>query len=526
MKIELKNNNGFKWYSSENIWVKGYLFDEQNNYYSGEELLNYFDLNSDMYSQLNKINGCFSLVIVNNKEVILANDIVRSFPLFYTYKNNELIISDKIEGNFNETYCNETEINEFLMCGYTVGASTLLNPYKQVQAGEVVFLDGEKLISTDFYYNHFHKDFILTDEKEYFKDLTKITESFIKRLIKSAENRTIVLPLSGGYDSRYIVAGLKKHGYENVICFTYGGKNSYEVATAKRVTDQLNYKHYIIDYTDEKFIDLLETEEFNNYLSFGFNYSSLPHIQDFIGLTELRAKNLIPKDSIIVPGFCGDLLGGSYIPVEMKENKTNKLLKQELQEYILWRHLGNSSVEISKKNKDDIKIKIKELLTQSNVNNIDEFVSYNEDFFTKHKVSKFVVNAVRMYDYFGYEWRLPLWDKELIEYWYKVPNELRVNSYLYDKYLLEILFKDLNIDFKKKNTLAKNKFLLQIRKILPISILKIIKELIMKLRKQEDVNNFTALESFLLKDLSHIKPKDFNSIWSAWIIKKYLGKNL
>lgn len=231
----------------------------------------------------------------------------------------------------------------------------------------------------------------------------------------------------------------------------------------------------------------------------------------------MRAKNLIPEDSIIVPGFCGDLLGGSYIPVEMKENKSKSLLKQELQEYILWRHLGNSSVEISMKIKDDIKLKIKKLLIQSKVNNIDDFVSYNEDFFTKHKVSKFVVNAVRMYDYFGYEWRLPLWDKELIEYWYKVPNNLRINSYLYDKFLLEILFKELSVDYRKKETLSKNKKILAIRKVLPLQVLRIIKQIIMKISKKEDVNNFSALETYLIKDLTQVNPKDFNSLW---IIKK------
>lgn len=526
MKIELKNNNGFKWYSSETIWIKGYFHDEFNNYFSGKNLLNYFDLSKDILSQLQNIDGCFSLIVKKDNKVLLANDKVRSFPLFYTYKNNELFISDRIEGNFNINSFGEIEKSEFLMCGYTLGNSTLLKNYKQIQAGELVSFEEEKFSSSKFYYNHFHKDFILKSEKEYFNDLNVVTENFIKRLIQSVENKTIVLPLSGGYDSRYIVAGLKKYGYENVICFTYGGKDSYEVSIAKKVTQQLNYKHYTIEYTDEKFIDLLKTEEFNKYLSFGFNYASLPHIQDFIGLTELRAKKLIPNDSIIVPGFCGDLLGGSYIPVEMKEDKINSLLKQELQEYILWRHLGNSAIEINNINKDEIKQKTKKLLVESKVNNIDDFISYNEDFFTKQKVSKFVVNAVRMYDYFGYEWRLPLWDKELIEYWYKIPNNLRINSYLYDEYLVEILFREFNIDFRKRKTLSKNKNLLFIRKILPLQMLRLIKKIISKISKKEDVNNLNALEIFLLSDLQNITPKNFNSIWSAWIIKKYLGKDL
>ena len=53
MKIKLKNNNGFKWYSSENIWVKGYVFDTDNKLYENDGLLSYFSTvkNSDDFAK-------------------------------------------------------------------------------------------------------------------------------------------------------------------------------------------------------------------------------------------------------------------------------------------------------------------------------------------------------------------------------------------------------------------------------------------------------------------------------------------
>jgi asparagine synthase (glutamine-hydrolysing) len=201
------------------------------------------------------------------------------------------------------------------------------------------------------------------------------------------------------------------------------------------------------------------------------------------------------------------------------------LLNEEIQEYILNRHFGNSDIEINKKEKENIKKKIKLILKKSKLNSIDELVSLNEDFFTKHKVSKFVVNAVRMYDFFGYEWRLPLWDNELIEYWYRVPNNLRVDSYLFDKYLLNDLFQETHVSFKKSSSLSKNKNLLLIRKLLPIVIVRGIKKLLTKVSAKEDVNNFGILETYLLKDLDiMVKPKNFNSVWSVWIIQKFTRK--
>ena len=40
--IKLNYNHGFKWYSSRGIYVKGYVFDEDNCLYKGKNLVKYF----------------------------------------------------------------------------------------------------------------------------------------------------------------------------------------------------------------------------------------------------------------------------------------------------------------------------------------------------------------------------------------------------------------------------------------------------------------------------------------------------
>ncbi len=521
MKIELINNSGFKWYTDGNIWVKGYFFDRHNNHFSNEKMLNFFSESIDIQNSIRQINGCFALVFKNDDKIFLVADKVRSIPLFYSIESGEIRIRDHLDYAGENADFNHLAISEFLMCGYTIGDSTLLNRFKQVQAGEMVAINFDGTASSLFYYNHYHDGFLALSEEEHFAHLEKVTERFIKRLILSADNRPIVVPLSGGYDSRYIVAGLRKYAYENVICFTYGGKNSPEVATAKKVAERLGYTHHIIDYTDEKLVKLMETEDFISFNSFAFNYAALPHIQDYLALTELRENKQIPDNAIIVPGFCGDLLGGSYVPVEMKEDKAEQLIKGGLHDYVFGRYFGRPAVEIPAQNEFLIKGKIKDLLEKTHVGDINEFISLNENFFTKHKVAKFVINAVRMYEFFGYEWRLPLWDDELIRYWYRVPNHLRIDGYLYNKYLLDILFKELTINYKKKASLAKNRFLLFFRKILPLEMVRGIKRLITMAVQEEDVNNFNALQRFVLNDLKDVKPIGINSIWAVWILKKF-----
>ena len=66
--------------------------------------------------------------------------------------------------------------------------------------------------------------------------------------------------------------------------------------------------------------------------------------------------------------------------------------------------------------------------------NAIEFFDFNE------RQAKFIVNSVRAYEFFGYEWRIPLWDTELIDFFLKVPLKYRISQDLYKKYARDWLF--------------------------------------------------------------------------------------
>ena len=45
--------------------------------------------------------------------------------------------------------------------------------------------------------------------------------------------------------------------------------------------------------------------------------------------------------------------------------------------------------------------------------------------------SKYVISGQRAYEYYGYSWRLPLWDQEYISFWKKIPFEYKLKQKLY-----------------------------------------------------------------------------------------------
>src|SRR5690606_32958713 len=125
-----------------------------------------------------------------------------------------------------------------------------------------------------------------------------------QKLINHANGRQIVVPLSGGYDSRLIVSILKELGYSNVICFSYGIKGNLEAEYSKKIAESLGYKWIFVEYTDNKWKENWNTDLSKEYVEFASNKTSLPHVQDWIAVLELKANNLVNSNAIFVPGHC------------------------------------------------------------------------------------------------------------------------------------------------------------------------------------------------------------------------------
>ena len=80
---------------------------------------------------------------------------------------------------------------------------------------------------------------------------------------------------------------------------------------------------------------------------------------------------------------------------------------------------------------------------------LDNALSYtiHEDWDLKEKIAKFIVNSTRVYDWFGYEYRLPLWDVELTDFFRQVPYDMKINWRFYDAVLKRAYFSRFDLDF-------------------------------------------------------------------------------
>lgn len=524
--ISITNNNGFKWFTSENISAKGFFFDNDGNYYEKDSMLELIvnkNISSDdeLKSFLHSLNGFFAMIIQKNGRIYCAVDRLRSIPLFYKQDKDRLIITDAIQIPNKVVSTDTPEYYEFMLTGVTVGDATLLPDYKQLLPCEIIsFYDSN--IESKFYFDHAKRNLLPPDYNTHYQDINRITDDFTKRLIQSVGNRSIIIPLSGGYDSRYILTALKRFSFNNVICYTYGSTDSFETDIANKVASQLGYTIHTIEYTEEKWDALLNNDKFLDYIRYSFNFASLPHIQDFIALEELQKNNLIPKDGVFVPGFCGDLLGGSKIPSEIKDGKYESEVKKQCSNFILKNNFKNVNLIMKSDIQKQILQKIEKAMDGTPLD-ADKFIAYYERFLIDNRLAKFTINALRPYEFFGYEWRMPLWDNELTEYWYSVPLHNRINSTLYNNFLFDNLFDKFSVSFKKSKPLSNRSAILNIRKIIARPLYVFLKKVYYLVIKAflKDIKSYKGFSRSLNSELkSHHSVNNINGLFAYWLLFK------
>lgn len=536
LELHLTNNRAFAWQQAGNVWAKGFLFASNGRQYVGVGLPEFFigiETEQDFAERLREANGSFCVAVKTANGYMVAVDRLRSMLMFVAQRDGRIIIGDDANAlrdklGLDESDLDALKVEELRQSGYTVGSHTIYKSIAQLRGGEYAVIT-ENNYSINYYYEHTHGNFMTISKVDAFQQLDGISERMFKRLIESLDGRQIVVPLSGGYDSRYIVAWLKKLGYENVCCFTYGRKDSFEVQISHQVAKKLNYEWHFVEYTDETWQSIF-AEEWRPFYEYSGQLSQLPHCQDIYAIKTLLEQGIIFKDAVVVPGYCGDGLGGSYL---VDEKYIEDFSAEGLARTISEKHFSfmrNSPLrnEIT----EDIRIS----LSSQDVADIDKYNSIGEAWYTINRWSKFVVNALRGYDYFGLEWRIPLWDNELMDFWYRVPNEHRGRVTWYDEYLLTGVFKEYGVDIVKDMPEPRSQVVSNIKRLVKKSPLgnearKLHTYIRRKLGKVQDFNRFSSICNYIKNDSKVTGTENIaelnnvNAFLVQWYLQVIIGIN-
>ena len=185
--------------------------------------------------------------------------------------------------------------------------------FSKFKLENIFFFDSSNLNKSK-YYDFLHFLTPIEDYEEMKFSLKASINNSFSRLINSTQDKRLIIPLSGGLDSRLIVTSLHKYGKKNVVCFTYGLAKSKEVEVSKSIAKDLGYEWHFVNYGNKRWKQCYSSDLMKEYLLFSGNLCSLPHMQDWPAVWQLKSMVVLCKNSIFIPGHAADFVAGSHIP--------------------------------------------------------------------------------------------------------------------------------------------------------------------------------------------------------------------
>ena len=449
-----------------------------------------FDDENGFQKLLTQCNGFYGVVVKKNETLYAAVDQIRSIPLFYGNAGNDFYISDNIEwvcDKIGVVSIDPSAYTEFEVLGHVSGSRTLFDTVYQLQAGEYLiasYIDGKLNITTKRHYIFTHVEPNDYDEKDLYVKLDQVSTNVVKRLVEFANGRQIVIPLSGGYDSRLIAILLKECGCKNIVAFSYGTRSNKEVKYSKAVADNLGINWLFVKYKANLWQKFWKSGAWWEYEKWASAYSSLAHYQDLLAVNILKKKKLLDDDCIFVPGHAADFVAGSHISKVAFQRKSFSISLIIDEIYNKYYRLAPASIidtyrETGKKKIQSI---VYDILGQKEYYTDQEFANAFEYWGWQERQAKFIANSVRVYEFYEFSWWLPYWDKDFAKFWQNVPLHLRKNRIWYIKFVQNKYrkFEHTAILNTMKNAEDRNLFLKTVKQLIlwvfPIMVTKKIAE--------------------------------------------------
>ncbi|MDD2509165.1 MAG: hypothetical protein PHS78_09050 [Aliarcobacter skirrowii] len=233
------------------------------------------------------------------ENIIIENDWLGSIPVFYNPK--ELIVSTISSHCIKGKDINSEGLNDYCAFGYSVFEQTPFENVKFMRYYSKLLVFGDK-IEIDY-----KEDIVFSKAFECQSSVDEVVykiKDYINNIEKSL-NKKVVMPVSGGFDSRFLLSLLDNK--KNLNSYTYGiSENqveSFEVVYAKKLTELLGVNWHQI-----------ELNKYNAYIDEWFKIygiSTHTHGMYHIEFYKNIQKTYYTENNTFLSGIFGDIWAGS-----------------------------------------------------------------------------------------------------------------------------------------------------------------------------------------------------------------------
>jgi asparagine synthase (glutamine-hydrolysing) len=390
----------------------------------------------DMDRLLRRLKGNFALAWSGPGGNGAATDHVRSLPLVYAQSRDGITVSDDPWSiGVDTSALSFMSMAEYATAGFVSGKNTVFADIDALQAGErmTASADGPQFAR---YYQFLCSYDAEEDMDVLCKQFDDVFMTALERAVASAGNRQIVVPLSAGLDSRLIAAGLKRLGRENVLCFSYGLPENDDAVGAAYYAKEMGLPWRMIPYDPRQIRTLLDSERMVEFWKYSACGVSMPFLTDYPALDQMQREGMVDADAVFIPGQSGDFIVGTHLKYlfDPADNPGYDVTRAIVgKHYLMWENLmGRPRIEKA------VIERIEESLAGLGTETLAERAGAYEYWEWQERQCKHVINEARAFEFFGYDWRMPLWDPDVMDFWKRPTIEHKLGAYLYREYLATI----------------------------------------------------------------------------------------
>lgn len=441
MKYKILFKEKYRW--------KSFNSDSKSVYYKSS--INFFDklLNQNFdFLKLNSLEMFLknsepfnNFIYEDSKNIICAVDKLNSDNILYSTVDNVLYISNDIREiinlNNNNFEINPNSVTDTKLVGYVLGNKTIVKDINSLQAGQyLIFNKKNEEFRVKNYFNFFSSKTHSLSRDKAFNKLKSIEDKIFNELIERNKDKKILLALSGGLDSRYVLTSLLKRNFKNITVYSYGHKNNFDSFVSKKIADKLNLEWKMFESTNDSYKKIYQSIERQNYWNFADQGIIASNLYFFESVKKI-SEQYDPKKTIILNGQAGDFITGDHLP-DFKNKEY--LLGGEIPKIIYDKHFQLNK-KINKINDlrneyenailDQLKIKKDQFYHYQDISKYLELWEWQE------RQTKRVINMQKVYEFFNFDWELPLWHDEYINFWIDQSYEHKVRRNLFVNYVVE-----------------------------------------------------------------------------------------
>ena len=419
------------------MWIKGYVHGSQV-----EEVAAALTAAGPEGAKnaLARLDGHFALVLKTPGWTLAAVDPVSTVPLFHGRDGDSWVVGGEARRLATCVDAGAVDPDGALsiaMCGFTVGNRTLYRGVHALAPGEAVLFRPGSTPQRIAY--HTYRPWLAGpgDVGDVRGELASLTLKGLEKMVAGIGGRPIMVPLSAGLDSRLIASGLKEIGYDDVRCFSYGRAGNYEADAARRIAAHLGYLWTFVACGTVQQRATFASDTCLAYEDFADSLRATPFQQDLHATTTLKENGFAPPGAVFVNGQTGDFISGGHIPPALLEPASAAMDEaarwERVTDAIAAKHCSLWGALKTGANLTRIKTMLRREIEAIGGGLGDPAMDYAlaEASEFRNRQAKYVLSGQRIYEFFGYDWRLPLWDRDIIDFWERVPLAAKRGQHLY-----------------------------------------------------------------------------------------------